>query len=96
MSTFRKEDKLPNVVDVASRTFEDLYTKGDYLKKQPTWHVEESPWKAKAILTMLKQNHLQPKTICEVGCGAESLLREDAAPDEHALSVDWGAESATI
>ncbi len=91
MSTFRKENKLPNVVDVASPTFEDLYTKGDYLKKQPTWHVEESPWKAKAILRMLKRNHLQPKTICEVGCGAGEvvkLLRDNIEYD----CTFWGYE----
>ncbi len=53
----------------------DLYTSGDYLEKNPTWHVEESPWKAKEIMRMVQRNSLAPKTICEVGCGAGEVLR---------------------
>jgi SAM-dependent methyltransferase len=78
-------------VDVVSPSFEDLYTKGDYLKKQPTWHVEESPWKVKAILRMLQQNQLRPKTICEVGCGVGEvvkLLQDDIGYD----CTLWGYE----
>ena len=40
------------------------------------WHVEESPWKAKQVLRMLAQNHLEPHSICEVGCGAGEILRQ--------------------
>lgn len=32
---------------------EQLYTSGEYLEKNPTWHVEESPWKAKQVIRML-------------------------------------------
>lgn len=55
---------------------EEMYTSGDYLKKNPTWHVEESPWKAAQIIRMMKQNHIVPGTICEVGCGAGEILRQ--------------------
>jgi ubiquinone/menaquinone biosynthesis C-methylase UbiE len=54
---------------------ETLYTSGDYLKKNPTWHVGESPWKAREILRMMARNNLAPKTICEVGCGAGEILK---------------------
>lgn len=54
----------------------EMYTDGDYLKKNPTWHVEDSPWKAKHIIRMIKQNNITPKTICEVGCGAGEILRQ--------------------
>ena len=54
---------------------EELYTSGEYLKKNPTWHVGESPWKAKEIMRMLARNEIAPKTICEIGCGAGEILR---------------------
>ncbi len=54
---------------------EELYTSGNYLEKNPSWHVEESPWKAREIARMMARNHLLPKTICEVGCGAGEILK---------------------
>jgi|SRR5581483_190893 len=53
----------------------ELYTNGEYLRKNPHWHVHESPWKVDEILHMLSRNNLFPKTICEVGCGAGEVLR---------------------
>lgn len=55
---------------------ESIYTTGEYLQKNPTWHVEESPWKSTQILRMLAQNKIAPRTICEVGCGAGEVLRQ--------------------
>jgi cyclopropane fatty-acyl-phospholipid synthase-like methyltransferase len=52
-----------------------MYTDGGYLKKNPLWHIDESPFKVKQILRMIEKNHLQPKTICEVGCGAGEVLK---------------------
>lgn len=57
-------------------TFAELYTHGGYLERNPTWHLEESPWKARQILRMLAQNHLLPQTVCEVGCGAGEILKQ--------------------
>ena len=56
--------------------FKQIYTAGDYLKKNPTWHVEDSLWKSKMILKMITQNDIMPKTICEVGCGAGEILKQ--------------------
>jgi len=56
--------------------FVDIYKDGAYLKKHPTWHVEESPFKAKYIIEMLRRNNLAPKTICEAGCGVGEVLRQ--------------------
>lgn len=57
---------------------EKIYTDedGEYLKNNPAWHVEDSPWKAKQILKMLKRNPLNPKTIVEIGCGAGEILNQ--------------------
>jgi len=58
------------------KEFKDMYTQGDYLSHNPSWGREESPWKAQQILKMLKRNNIEPKTICEVGCGAGEILRQ--------------------
>jgi 2-polyprenyl-3-methyl-5-hydroxy-6-metoxy-1,4-benzoquinol methylase len=56
----------------------EIYTErnGKYLKNNPTWHVEDSPWKAKQIIKMLSRHAISPKTIAEVGCGAGEILNQ--------------------
>lgn len=51
-----------------------IYQDGTYLSNNPTWHEEDSPWKAKQIVEIIKRNNLQPLTICEVGCGSGEIL----------------------
>jgi SAM-dependent methyltransferase len=53
-----------------------IYLDGEYLAKNPGWHVEESLWKAKQILRMLQRCHVTPKTVCDVGCGAGEVLKQ--------------------
>lgn len=55
---------------------EELYVSGVYLEKNPNWHVEESPWKAKHIMRMLARNGIAPETIGDVGCGAGEVLKQ--------------------
>jgi hypothetical protein len=52
------------------------YESGEYLADNPTWHAEDSAWKADQILSMLGRHDLRPQTICEVGCGAGEILRQ--------------------
>ena len=54
---------------------EEKYITGEYLEKNPTWHIEKSPWKVRHIMSMLKRHHLVRNTICEIGCGAGEVLR---------------------
>jgi 2-polyprenyl-3-methyl-5-hydroxy-6-metoxy-1,4-benzoquinol methylase len=55
-----------------------IYTEvnGEYLKNNPTWHIEDSPWKAKQILKMLSRNPINPKSVAEIGCGAGEILNQ--------------------
>lgn len=53
-----------------------IYKDGQYLEKNPTWHVEDSSWKAQQILIMLEKHRIKPKTICEIGCGAGEILNQ--------------------
>src|SRR5947209_3440196 len=69
-----------------------LYLDGKYLAKNPGWHVEESPWKAKQVLRMLRQNHLAPTTVCDVGCGTDYFytprsIKFASEPGEKALTL---------
>jgi SAM-dependent methyltransferase len=51
------------------------YTNGTYLEMNPLWHTDESPFKVKQVLRMLRKHELSPRTICEVGCGAGEVLK---------------------
>lgn len=57
---------------------EKLYTEenSDYLKNNPTWHVEDSSWKAQLILKMFKRNSINPDSVAEVGCGYGEILNQ--------------------
>lgn len=54
----------------------DIYTDGRYFANNPTWDIEDSPWKAKQIMKILIRNGLNPETICDVGCGAGGIINE--------------------
>ena len=53
-----------------------IYQNGSYLKMNPSWHAEESPFKVRQIRRMLQEQRLAPQTVCDVGCGAGLVLQE--------------------
>jgi 2-polyprenyl-3-methyl-5-hydroxy-6-metoxy-1,4-benzoquinol methylase len=65
---------LPAPAAAGTGTCQSCYLNGEYLAKNPGWHTEEASWKARLILSMLQQNHLAPKTICDIGCGTGGVL----------------------
>jgi hypothetical protein len=71
--------------------FEEIYLSGEYLQKNPTWHVEKSPWKATQILKMMNRNSITPRTLCEVGCGAGEILKQ-LQQEMDAECTLWGYE----
>lgn len=72
----------------------------EYLSNNPTWHEEDSPWKAKQIERLLSRNTLNLSTVAEVGCGAGEILNQlhaklnpdiifsgyDISPDAHEIA----------
>jgi len=60
-----------------------IYRDGTYLERNEIRQVEDSPWKAEHIAAMLMRNNLDPRWICEVGCGDGEILRQ--------LSVRFGS-----
>lgn len=63
-------------------TANNVYKDGTYLDNNPTWHEQDSSWKAKQVARILKGNNINPLTVCEVGCGAGEIL--------NCLVVDYG------
>jgi SAM-dependent methyltransferase len=53
-----------------------MYTDGTYFDNNKTWHVEDSPWKAKQIQAIIEKNNIPITSICEVGCGAGEILKQ--------------------
>jgi 2-polyprenyl-3-methyl-5-hydroxy-6-metoxy-1,4-benzoquinol methylase len=53
-----------------------IYETGEYVERNPTYHVEDSSWKARHILSLIEKNSLEPRTICEIGCGAGEILKQ--------------------
>lgn len=57
-------------------TWQNTYTSNAYLENHPTWHTEDSSWKAAQIARIMAANGITPKTVYEVGCGAGEILRQ--------------------
>lgn len=75
-----------------------IYTNGEYLRKHPGWHVEDSPWKAQHVIRILKRNAVLPKTIAEVGCGAGEVIRRvsTAFPDARCCGFEISPDAFAL
>jgi hypothetical protein len=54
---------------------------GEYLEYNPTWHAEDSAWKADQIYKLLKKNNIHPRMVAEIGCGAGAVLSDLSQKD---------------
>ena len=61
---------------VGMTAIDSIYFNGNYATKNPNFHIEDSPWKAKQILQLFDRNNIEPRTVCEVGCGAGEILKQ--------------------
>ena len=52
----------------------NIYTSGEYFENNPTWDIEDSPWKADIINSIIKRNRITINDLVEVGCGAGGIL----------------------
>ena len=53
----------------------NIYSDGTYLAKNPTWHEEDAPFKARHIANILKRNKVRYSRVAEIGCGTGGVLR---------------------
>jgi len=53
----------------------DRYTSGEYAKNEYCCDFDSdfAPWKARKVWDIIKKNNLNPKTICDVGCGSGGI-----------------------
>jgi SAM-dependent methyltransferase len=61
-----------------SLTAERFYREGEYSDLNPDDGDWDAPYKAKEIVRILERNHVQPSSICDVGCGVGRVLSEMA------------------
>jgi len=54
----------------------DIYSDGTYIAMTPSWHSEDSAWKARQIIRGITQAGIQPISVCDVGCGAGEVVWE--------------------
>ena len=54
----------------------DKYLSKDYFVNNPTWDIEDSPWKAHYISDILGDHKIIPASVCDLGCGAGSVLAQ--------------------
>lgn len=67
-----QQQRFTSVVDPSA----DPHVNGEYLQKNPTWHVEYSPWKAANVLRLLEKHGIHPRSVGDVGCGVAEVLRQ--------------------
>jgi len=83
---------------------DERYLTDEYLSHNPSWDLEDSPWKASHVARILRDHKISPASMCEIGCGAGYVLAElrrqypttklfgfDIAP---AASRFWGQHEA--
>jgi SAM-dependent methyltransferase len=79
-------------------TVHGIYGDGAYLRKNPTWHAEDSPWKARHIEKILRRNGLVPRSVAEVGCGAGEILvqLQKAFPDSDYFGFEISPQAFSL
>ena len=72
------------------------YISDEYGHFNPSWDIEDSPWKAKKIVEILTAARCKPTSICEVGCGAGGVLAElrRLLPDAELFGYDVAPAAA--
>lgn len=84
-----------------------VYVDGAYVKKHPSWHLEDLSWKARQVVKTLARNSILQKTIRDVGCRAGEVTRclSLALPDASchgletstdAFRLTWGCETKSL
>jgi SAM-dependent methyltransferase len=58
------------------KSLHERYTAGDYLAHNPSWDIEDSPWKAEKVIAFLSSASYTLSSICEIGCGGGGVLAE--------------------
>lgn len=76
----------------------NIYNDNTYLRLNPTWHVEDSFWKAVQVHKILSKNQITAKTIAEVGCGAGEILKQLSlmCPEKNYLGYEISPQAYSL
>lgn len=85
----RRKNEAASAPVVSIDSESAIYRDGSYLELNPSWHVEESPFKVRQIRRMIERRNVVPTSVCDVGCGAGLVLAE-LQPYLPADCVCWG------
>ena len=83
---YRDNKITRSVTKEETMSLNSIYKDGTYLANNPSWHEEDSPWKAKQITRMLRKHCIVPSRVAEIGCGAGEIL--------NCLENEYGEEVA--
>lgn len=76
---------------------EQRYRGSDYAARNPTWHREDSAWKAAQIVRCFSDGGLSPRSVLEVGCGAGEILASLARLMPESVRLEgWDIAPAAI
>jgi 2-polyprenyl-3-methyl-5-hydroxy-6-metoxy-1,4-benzoquinol methylase len=53
---------------------DNRYTSGRYAEHNPNWHDEDASWKAIHVARLLQDEHVEARSLCDIGCGAGGVL----------------------
>ena len=89
---------MPDARDHKPDVVTQRYIEGAYAAHNPTWDLEDSPWKAAQVLEVLGAAGLKPRRIAEVGCGAGGVLIEigRALPEAVLFGFDISPDAASF
>jgi SAM-dependent methyltransferase len=72
-----------------------IYSDGEYLEHNKTWHAEDSPYKASFVADSIERNRVRFETCADIGCGA-GLVTEILAekyPNAEFVGYDFSKDA---
>jgi SAM-dependent methyltransferase len=73
-----------------------MYNDGSYSSKNPGWHEDHAPWKARQVLSMLGDRSFRPESIVDIGCGTGGVLEVIAGALNGTRLVGYDPSSQAI
>ena len=74
----------------------NIYDDKTYLKKNPNWHIEDSPYKVSLVLKAIKRSNINFNNMIDIGCGAGVVtnLLSEKYPDKLFQGIDVSKDAS--
>jgi SAM-dependent methyltransferase len=60
--------------DSSSESPPSRYLDGTQLAASPDWYESDAAWKAERVRELMRKHRMEPRSICDVGCGTGGVL----------------------